>query len=72
MKAVIDRIEGETAVVLFEPGELRADIPLAVLPPGSREGSLLTVNFELDPQGEALRRSEIAGLLEKLKNKKYD
>ena len=32
MKAVIDRIEGDNAIVLFGDDEVKADIPRALLP----------------------------------------
>lgn len=69
MKAVIDRIESEYAVVLFGDEEIRVDIPRKLLPKGAKEGSWLNVNFELDPEGEKKQREKIEGLLEKLKKK---
>jgi len=69
MKAVIDRFEGDYAVVLFGDEEIRADVPRALLPPGAREGSWLKVSFELDPEGEAEQRERISKLLDKLKSR---
>ncbi len=69
MKAVIDRFEGEYAVVLFGDDEIKADIPRQFLPPGAEEGSWLNVSFELDPEGEEKQREKIEGLLDKLKRK---
>lgn len=69
MKAVVDRIENDIAVLLIGDEEYKADIPLKLLPEGTHEGSWLTVTFELDTAGEAQQREKIAGLLEKLKNK---
>ncbi|MBT9140225.1 MAG: hypothetical protein DDT30_00801 [Dehalococcoidia bacterium] len=34
MKAVIDRIEGDYAVVLFGDAEIQVDIPVGLLPEG--------------------------------------
>ena len=39
MKAVVDRIEGQIAIVLFGDDEIKADIPLVLLPEGTKEGS---------------------------------
>jgi len=49
MKAVIDRI-GETLTVLVftECGDLRANVPSALLPPGCCEGDILTLSIERD------------------------
>lgn len=69
MKAVVDRIENDIAVLLIGDNEYKADIPLELLPEGTHEGSWLTVSFELDPAGEAQQREKITNLLEKLKNK---
>ena len=69
MKAVIDRFEGEYAVVLFGEDEFKADIPRQLLPVGAKEGSWLKVSFELDPEGEKKQREKIEGLLDKLKRK---
>jgi hypothetical protein len=69
MKAVIDRIEGDRAVVLLGKGEARVDIPLNELPPGCREGTWLVATFEPDPIGEAKQREKIGNLIDKLKNK---
>ena len=69
MKAVIDRIEGSTAVVLLGEKEVKIDVPISKLPKGSREGSWLKVNFDLDPEGEKNQREKIANLIEKLKDR---
>ena len=69
MKAVVDRIENQTAVLLFGDEEIKVDMPLKLLPAGTREGSLLQVDFTLDRKGEAAQREKISNLLDKLKNK---
>ncbi len=69
MKAVIDRFEGDHAVVLFGDDEIKVDIPRQLLPPGAKEGSWLKVSFELDPESEKQQREKIEGLLDKLKRK---
>ena len=69
MKAVVDRIENQTAVLLFGDEGIKVDMPLKLLPAGTREGSLLQVDFTLDRKGEAAQREKISNLLDKLKNK---
>lgn len=69
VKAVIDRFEGDFAVVLFGDEEIKADIPRKLLPKGAREGSWLRVHFELDPEGEKRQREKIEGLLNRLREK---
>jgi len=70
MKAVVDRIENQIAVVLVGKDEIQLDVPLRLLPEGIREGSHLSISFELDPASEADKRKEIASLLDKLSRKK--
>lgn len=69
MKAVIDRFEGEYAVVLFGDEEVKVDIPRKLLPSGAGEGSWLKVNFGLDEEDIKKREERIKGLLDKIKNK---
>lgn len=62
----LDRIEGDRAVLDFA-GEL-IEVPVAVLPEGAAEGSLLSLS--LAPAAEAARASdEAAARLERLKAK---
>ena len=69
MKAIVDRLEGNVAVVLFGDKEVRIDISLDELPEGSKEGTWLKLNFEIDQEGEDIQREKISNLLDKLKNK---
>jgi hypothetical protein len=69
MKAVVDRIEEQIAIVLFGEDEIKVNIPLVLLPEGTREGSHLNITFELDPASEASKREKISALLEKLSQK---
>lgn len=69
MKAVIDRFEGEYAVVLIGDEEIKLDVPINLLPEGCREGGWLKMRFELDPEGTRSQEEKIVGLLDKLKKK---
>ena len=69
MKAVIDRFEGDYALVLFGEDEIKVDIPKMLLPEGAKEGSWLSINFELDVEGESKQRERIEKKLERLKRK---
>ena len=69
MKAVIDRFEGDYAVVLFGDEEIIVDVPKKLLPEGSKEGSWLKMNFELDIEETKARKDRIQSKLEKLKKK---
>ncbi len=69
MKAIIDRFEGEYAVVFVGAEEVKLDIPRELLPKGVKEGSWLKISFELDPKGTKKQEEKIAVLLDKLKKK---
>jgi hypothetical protein len=49
MNIIVDRIEGEWAVL--EVGEHRVNFPLAALPQPVREGDLITLEVQPPPQG---------------------
>ena len=71
MKAVIDRFEGDYAIVLLgdEEEEIKAYIPKQILPSGIREGSWLSVCIKLDTKQEKMKRGKISKFLDKLKMK---
>jgi len=71
MKATIDRIEGTVAVVLSREDEsVRVNIPVSLLPPGSREGDILTIRIERDRAATEAAQERVSGLVEKLKKRK--
>jgi len=65
MRAIVDRIEGDVAVVLFEDGG-RAYLPAAHLPPGAGEGTVLHVAWTVDTDGSA---QDVAALIAKLRHR---
>lgn len=69
MKAVIDRFEGDFAVMLFGDKEIKVEVPRQLLPENAGEGSWINVSFELDDEGTKKQEEKIQGLLEKLKKK---
>ncbi len=70
LKAVLDRFEGDYAVLLFGEKEISAALPRHLLPPDAVEGSRLNVTFELDSEGEHRQRERIEAFLKKLEDKK--
>jgi hypothetical protein len=69
MKAVIDRVEGEIAVLLLGDESTKLNIPLSLLPDGCREGDILTISFERDVVGTEQTKERVSGLMERLKKK---
>ena len=70
MKAVIDRVEGELAVLLLgDKGEFKLNLPLSQLPDGCKEGDILSISIERDPEATSQAKERVSGLMEKLKKK---
>jgi hypothetical protein len=70
MKAVIDRIEGDLAVVLMgEKGEFKFNIPLSFLPDGCKEGDVLKISIERDLTATQETKQRVSSLMDKLKKK---
>lgn len=62
-RIVIDRIEGERAVLTF--GNESVEVPLAFLPPGAGEGSVLSLT--IDPASAADARAAAEARLARLR-----
>ncbi len=70
MKAVIDRVEGDLAVLLLgDKGEFRLNFPLSLLPAGCRESDILNISIERDVVGTEQTKERVTDLMEKLKKK---
>jgi hypothetical protein len=72
MKAVIDRIENDMAVILLGEDEISFDLPLQYLPDGVQEGTWLRVDFKIDDHTTRERFRQNKFLLDKLKSKHAD
>jgi hypothetical protein len=71
MKVSIDRIDEGVAVLVMQDdpsGIFR--VPVSLLPPGCREGDVLTLTLEADPGETAAAKERVIGLIDKLKKKK--
>ena len=72
MKAFLDRIEGDTAILIPREDEsLRFTVPLSLLPPGSRDGDMFSIRIERDGVATEAAKQRVSGLIEKLKKRKY-
>jgi len=71
MKVTIDRIEGTVAVMISREDEsVRVNVPVSLLPPGCREGDILTIRIERDVEATETARERVSCLIEKLKKRK--
>lgn len=63
MQWIIDRLEGDKAVIEYGEGK-HFDLPRSALPEGAKEGDVLTV--AIDPNETEARRGRISGLRKRL------
>lgn len=66
IKAVIDRFEGNKAILLFDDTEDQVVWPKDKLPEPAAEGDVLTVQIEIDAEATAIARKEAAALLQRV------
>jgi len=69
MKATIDRIEGKMAVIIAGEENVKFDLPLALLPQGCKEGDVLDISIERNPEATKQATERVSSLMEKLKKK---
>lgn len=69
--AVIDEVEEGTCVLLFDEG-LKLNLDPKWFPPGTKEGSVLKVTFEIDEAERERRISDITALQQKLLKRTQD
>lgn len=69
-KVTLDRIEEGIAVLLVRDEEkIKINVPLSLLPEGSKEGDILDIAISRDVQEAEAAKERVTNLLEKLKNK---
>ncbi len=65
MRAVIDRVERELAVLLLgDKGEFKLNFPLSLLPAGCKEGDVLNIFIERDVVGTEQAKERVSSLME--------
>ena len=70
MKATIDRIdEGIAVLISVEKEPVRMTVPVSLLPPGTKEGDIVTIGIDRDEETTEDSKDRIASLIEKLKKK---
>jgi hypothetical protein len=67
-KVTLDRIEEDIAVLLVRDEEkIKINIPLFLLPPGSKEGDILSIAITRNVKETEDAKERVSSLLEKLK-----
>lgn len=66
IKTIIDRFEGDVAVLLAGDGEEKAHWPKVLLPEGAKEGDILRISLTIDAEATRQAREEAETLLRQL------
>ena len=70
MRATIDRIEGDIAVLIScEDESVHMTLPVALLPANSREGDIVTIAIERDDVMTEKARKRVSSLIEHMRKK---
>jgi hypothetical protein len=70
VRATIDRIENDTAVLILHSGSHKPVVfPSALLPDGCGEGDIVTLTFERDPGETRKERDGIEEQVERIKKR---
>ena len=70
VQATIDRIEGDAAVLVLDTRNPETiTIPSILLPDGCREGDIVRLTLEPDPDATRIGRERIAGTIDRLTGK---
>jgi hypothetical protein len=73
MQMTIDRIEeGIAVLVSLEDKPQKVNVPISLLPPGSREGDIVTMQLGRDEVATAAARERVTSLLGTLKRKRRE
>jgi hypothetical protein len=71
MKMTIDRIEeGIAVLVSLEDKPQKVNIPISLLPPGSREGDIITMEIGRDDEATRETKDRVGNLIAKLKSRR--
>jgi len=69
IQAVIDRFEGNKAVLLVGDDETQVVWPNRILPRGVKEGDILRIEVQVDGQATAAAKAEAENLLKQIVGK---
>lgn len=62
---VVDEVEENICVLLFDDGR-KIHLPKSMLPKGTKEGTVLSMTFEIDEAEQKRRVAEITSIQERL------
>ncbi len=72
MKATLDRIEGDMAVLLIRNYKsIKLNLPVVLLPEGCREGDILDIMITRDEKETEESKARVSSVIERLKKKSH-
>jgi hypothetical protein len=66
LRATVDRIEEQKAVLFIGEENYRIIVPVNLLPENAAEGTVLSIQIEVDPSATEEARQRVQGLINKL------
>jgi len=70
VQATVDRIEGDVVILVVDTRNPQTiTLPTALLPDGCREGDIIELTLEPDPDATRTGRERIAGTIDRLTRK---
>lgn len=72
IKAIIDRLEDETAILLAGEPERSINWPKALLPANAREGDILEITLAIDKEATRQVKDEMEALLRQILDQQAD
>jgi hypothetical protein len=57
------------SILVVEDGKTNVNMPLSLLPEGCKEGDILSISIELDPEATSQAKERVSGMMERLKKK---
>ena len=70
MQATVDRIENDSAILITrDENPERVILPVSILPPGTREGDIVTIAIERDTSSADAAKLRIAGEIDRLRKR---
>ncbi|MFA4906608.1 MAG: DUF3006 domain-containing protein, partial [Candidatus Margulisiibacteriota bacterium] len=62
LQAIIDRFEGQLAVLLVGQDETKLEVPRQLLPDGTEEGDIITLEMKRAPAKTAKAKADVAAM----------
>lgn len=70
IRAVVDRIDGGVAVLILCGAAVKTiTLPYSLLPEGSKEGDIVSLSIQPDPDATEAEQAQVAATIERLRQR---